>query len=120
MATMNLAIRFLAELGGIAAIAYAGFQVAAPTPVRAAAAAGAALALVGIWWLVVAPNTANGLSQPQKDLIGTAILLLAAGALAAAGQTGLAVAFAIVVALNAALLFVFGQEAREALDGMAR
>ena len=84
MATMNLVIRFLAELGGIAALAYAGFQVA--TPLRAITGIGAALAFIVVWWLIVAPNTANGLSQPQKDLIGTALLLVAAGALAIAGQ----------------------------------
>ena len=119
MATMNLALRFLVELVGIAAVAYAGFQ-AAPVPLRAVAAVGAAAALIAIWWLVVAPNTANGLSQPQKDLIGTALLLLAAGALAVAGQSGLAVGFAAIVIVNAALLFAFGEAGRASLASVAR
>ena len=120
MATTNLAIRFVAELAGIAALAYAGFQIAAPMPLRAVAGIGAAATLIVIWWLVVAPNTVNGLTQAQKDLIGSALLFLAAGALAVAGQPGLAIAFAAIVVVNAALLFVFGQDARETLSGIAR
>ena len=46
MATLNLAIRFLAELAGIVAVGYAGFAVAASLPVRAAAGIGAALLML--------------------------------------------------------------------------
>ena len=120
MATANLAVRFLAELLGVAAIGYAGFQLAAPMPIRIVAGIGAAIALIATWAVVVAPNAANGLTQPQKDLIGTAVLLLAAGALAIAGQMQPAIAFALLIVANAALLFVFGQGAREALGGMSR
>ena len=120
MAIANLTLRFVTELAGIAAIGYAGFQVAGPMPVRAIAGIGGALALIVTWALVVAPNTVNGLTQPQKDLIGTGLLLLAAVALAVAGQLRLAIAFAIVVIGNTALLFVFGQGARESLAGLAR
>ena len=120
MATINLALRFLAELAGIAAVAYAGFQLAAPMPLPAVAGIGAALAFIVALWLVVAPNTANGLSQAQKDLIGTGFLLIAAAALAIAGQPSLAIGFAAIVVANAVLLFVFGQDARARLTGMAR
>jgi hypothetical protein len=120
MATLNLVIRFLAELAGIVAVGYAGFAVAAPLPVRAVTGIGAALALVVIWWLVVAPNTANGLSQPQKDVIGTALLLGAALVFGIAGQPALAVSFAAIVIINAAFLVVHGEGAREALAGMGR
>jgi hypothetical protein len=120
MATMNLALRFLVELAGIAAIGYAGFQIAAPMPVPAIAGIGAALAFIVTWWLVVAPNTTNGLSHAQKDLVGTALLLVAAGALAVAGQPGLAVALAAIVVINATLLLVVGEDARQSLAGMAR
>lgn len=120
MAIANLTVRFATELAGIVAIGYAGFQIAGPLPVRAIAGIGGAIALIATWALVAAPNTVNGLTQPQKDLIGTGLLLLAAVALAAAGRLGLAVAFAMVVIANTALLFVFGAGARESLGGMAR
>ncbi len=120
MAIANLTIRFLTELAGIAAVGYAGFQVAGPLPLRAAAGIGGAMILVVTWAAVVAPNTANGLTQTQKDIVGTGLLLLAAFALATAGQVRLAVAFAIMVAANTALLLAFGQGARESLAGMGR
>ena len=120
MAIANLTLRFLTELAGIAAVGYAGFQVAAPMPLRAAAGIGAAVALIVTWAIVVAPNTANGLAQAQKDVIGTGLLLLAAGALALAGQVRLAVLFAVIVVPNTGLLFAFGQGARESLAGMSR
>jgi hypothetical protein len=120
MAIANLTHRVLTELVGIAAVGYAGFQVAAPTPLRAAAGIGAAVALVAAWSMLVAPNTVNGLAQPQKDLIGTGLLLLAAAGLALAGQARLAIIFAIIVVGNTTLLFLFGQGAREGLTGAAR
>lgn len=120
MAIANLTLRFLTELAGIAAIGYAGLQVTGPMPVRAIAAIGGALALIITWALVVSPNTVNGLTQVQKDLIGTGLLLLAAVALGVAGQLRLAIAFAIIVIVNTALMFVIGQDAREALAGMGR
>ena len=119
MATLNLVIRFLAELAGVVAVGYAGFAIAGPLPVRTVAGVGAALALAVVWGLVAAPKASNGLSQPQKDVIGTALLLVAAGALAVAGQPSLAIGFAAVILANAALLFVF-PDAREHLVGMAR
>ena len=120
MAIANLTLRFLTELAGIAAVGYAGFQVATPMPLRAAAGIGAALALIVTWAMVAAPKTQNGLAQPQKDLIGTGLLLLAAVALALAGQVQLAVLFALIVVANTGLLFVFGQGARESLAGVSR
>ena len=116
MATINLALRFLAELAGIAAIGYAGFQIVAPMPLPAIAGIGAAAAFLVIWTLVAAPRTANGLTQQRKDILGTALLLISAGGLALAGQPTLAIGFATVVVVNAAFLFVFGQEARQRLE----
>jgi len=120
MATANLVIRFITELAGIAALAYAGFQLPGPLVLRIVVAVAAAATLIGAWWLVVAPNAANALTQPQKDLIGTCLLLLAAAALGLAWQPQLAIGFAAVIIVNSALLFVFGPEARESLERMGR
>ena len=120
MAIANLTIRFLAELAGIAAVGYAGLQVAGPLPLRIGAGIGAAAALIVTWALVAAPKAANGLSQTQKDAIGTAILLLSALALATAGHVGMAVGFAVVIVLNAVLLLAFGTDARERLAPVTR
>jgi hypothetical protein len=120
MTIAALAARFITELAGIAAVGYAGFQLAAPMPLRAIAAVGGPLALVITWGMVVAPNAASGLTQPQKDLVGSGLLLLAAAVLALAGQLRLAIAFAVVVIASTALLIVLGHDARESVSGIAR
>lgn len=120
MAIANLALRFLAELAGIAAVGYAGFQIDGPLPVRVIAAIGAAAVLIAAWAAVVAPTAANGLSETQKDVIGTGILLLSALALAVAGQAWLAIGFAVVLTLNAAVLVMLGTDARDSLARLAR
>jgi Protein of unknown function (DUF2568) len=120
MASANLVLRFALELAGVAALAYYGFNAPLAAPLRWIAAIGIPVAFVAIWALVVAPNTMNGLTQAQKDVIGTVLLLAAAGALALAGQQSLAVGFAIAIIVNAILLFVFGQDARDAIAGGPR
>ncbi len=87
MSLANLVLRFVLELGAIAAASYSGYQLTAfGGPSRWVAAVGAPLAVILLWALIVAPRTQNGLSPLHKELIGTAILLVTAGALALAGQ----------------------------------
>lgn len=118
MAVANLALRFLLELAAYVGVGYAVFELADGVEgvLRWALAIGASVVVVGVWWLVVAPRTRNGLSQAQKDVIGTVLMLVIAGALALAGQVGLALGYAVLTILNAVLLFVFGQEARTRFD----
>lgn len=113
MAIANLTLRFLSERAGLAAVGYAGLQVAGPTPVRVLAAAAAAVGLGALWAFIVAPNAKNGLTQSTRNLLGTALLLLAAGSLAIASRPGRAVAFTMVALVNTALLFAFGRKTRE-------
>lgn len=111
----NLALRFLLELAGWIGAGYAVFvrTGALDDPLRWAFAIGTSLAVVVAWALTVAPRRENGLSQPQKDMVGTTVLLVVAGGLALAGQPLLALAYAVLVVANAALLLVFGDEVRE-------
>ena len=78
MAIANLTLRFILELAGIAAFGIWGLAVSSSPIV----AVGAVAAAIVVWALVVAPKARNGLSQAQKDIVGTAILLVAAVALA--------------------------------------
>jgi hypothetical protein len=110
MAIANLTLRFLLELAGIAAFGVWGLTVST-SPIIAVVAV---VAAVVVWAVVVAPRTRNGLSQPQKDVVGTAILLVAAAALVAAGNPVAGVAFGIAVVVNAAILAALGPGAREA------
>jgi hypothetical protein len=65
MATANLALRFVVELAGLASLAYWGSAQAQFGVGRVALAIAAPLALALVWAFLVAPNTTNGLSQPQ-------------------------------------------------------
>ena len=114
MATVNLGVRFLLELGGVVAVGYAGLH-AAGEPVTGALLGGAAAgALILAWSAVVAPAASNRLAQPQRDLIGTGLLLAAAVALAGADRSGVALVFAVAVAANQVLLRTLGPAARAA------
>lgn len=117
MHVANLVLRFVVELLGFAAVAYAAAQISANALVSLLGAAGAAAAMITLWARFVAPKAASGLSQPQKDVVGTVVLLLAGVALGIAGQVELAVIYGSVVLVNASLLFVFRTEATNWLDG---
>jgi hypothetical protein len=119
MHAANLVLRFLVELVGLGAVSYSAAQISGNGLVGVVAAIGAAGAFVAVWSVGVAPKAANGLSQPQKDVIGTVILVLAGVALAVAGQPELAVAFCGVVLANAVVLFVFRKEATNRLKEVA-
>jgi hypothetical protein len=64
-----------------------------------------------VWGSVVAPKAPRRLSDPWRLLVEVLVFGLAALALAVAGQGALAAAFALVVAVNIALLFVWEQRA---------
>jgi hypothetical protein len=120
MPVANLIMRFFLEVIGVAALGYLGFQIPTAAPLKFIGAIVAPAALIAVWAMVVAPNTVNGLSQPHKDIIGTAALLLVAVALGMAGQPQVAVGFALLVVVNAALLLAFGEAARGELASMSR
>ncbi len=108
---LHLAARFLLELVGVAAAACAGWAIAAGSTFQPVVAIGAALILVTAWALVAAPKAHNPLAPRTRELIGTGFLLLVAGALAWAGQPGVAAAFAAAVVLNQVLLVAFEADA---------
>lgn len=108
MAALNLGLRFLLELCGVAALAYWGWRTGEALPLRLVLAIGAPLVLVVVWGLVVAPGADNPIPQTARMLLGTALLLVTAGALLAAGQPQLAAVLALLVVINQVLLLVPG------------
>ena len=106
-----LAVRFLVEVIGIGAVAYWGFQSVDNTVGRILLGFGAALAMIVVWALVVAPTATNPLTQTQRDLIGTGLLLIAAAALAVAGQPAIALGFVTVVVIDWLIIMAIGPEA---------
>lgn len=111
MLLANLALRFIVELVGIGALAYAAYQVPLDGAARVAVTVAAPVALIVIWAVVVAPKARNGLSQRQRDAIGTGLLVLVAVALGLSGQVIAAAAFGVVVVANWVLGVVLGQDA---------
>lgn len=115
MALVNLGLRFLLEVAGYLLAGYAAYVRTAglPEPVRWTFAVGTTVALIVIWALTVAPRRQNGLSQGQKDIIGTVMLLVVAAAVALSGQPVFALAYAVILVVNAVLLRVSGDDVRD-------
>src|SRR4051812_2241394 len=87
MAIANLFLRFVLELCAIAAASWSGYELAAGAgPLRWLVGVGAALAVIVLWAVVVAPTRRNGLSAARKERIGTAIMLVTAASLALSGE----------------------------------
>lgn len=108
MTPLNLTLRFLLELCGIAALAAWGWSVSDVLPVRLAAALLAPALLIAAWAVVVAPKARNAVPQTTRMLIGTVLLLVCAGLLALAGQALLGALFAVVNLVNTGLLLALG------------
>ena len=111
MAIANLTLRFVLELAGIVAFGIWGLNLTSDSRVNLVAAVLAVAAVILTWAVVVAPKARNGLSQPQKDVIGTAILLVAAVALIGAGQPIAGLVLGALVLANAAMLAALGPSA---------
>lgn len=105
MAQANLVLRFLLELAGVIAVGYWGYH-AMDGPGRWLIAIGAPALLIVLWALVIAPGADVPIPQPVREVIGSIVLLAAAGALYAAGAQTAALAYAGLVILNAVLTLV--------------
>ena len=101
---MALAGRFLLELAGVAAFAWWGIRTGTDDVSRSMLSIGAAGLLIVIWGLVVAPKARNPLAPRVRWLIGSALLLVAAGALWVVSATVAAVVFAILVVVDTVIL----------------
>lgn len=99
-----LAGRFLLELAGVAALVWWGIKVGTDDISRAGLAVLAGGGLILIWALVVAPKARNPLSPLTRWLIGTVLLMVAAVALWVVGPQELAILFAVLVAIDTAVL----------------
>src|SRR3954447_7264105 len=106
--TANLALKFLLELGAVAAFAYWGATAAAGTfsVVLAIMAPGVAVVL---WSVFAAPKSGRRLRRALRVPFELGVFGLAVVALFAAGQPVPAIAFGMLAAINAVLLAAFDQ-----------
>lgn len=105
----NLALRFLLELCGLAAVGYWGARTGHGLLSSVALAVGAPLLFAFIWGMFIAPRALVQTSTLVRFVLGLVVLLVAAAALAVAGLPILALVFAVIVVGNAALMYVWNQ-----------
>jgi hypothetical protein len=108
--SVNLGVAFLLELGMLAAFAYWGFQTGSNLPVKLVLGIGVSMLVVLIWGRFMAPRSETRLTGAPYLLLKLILFGAAAIALAVAGQTTLAVVFAVVAVINQILLLVWKQE----------
>ena len=107
---LNEALRFVLELGMLAAFAYWGFRVGSTGLVHIAAMIATPAVAALMWGLVLSPKAPAKLSSIPRLTLSLPVFLLAALATHAAGMPRAAIAFALVAAINTAILI--------ALDGV--
>ena len=108
MKLLNLALAFILELCALAALGYWGLRIGTGIE-KIILAVGLPVMFAIIWGIAIAPKSVLRLPRQLSFILGVALLLLTAGLLAAAGATVLAVAFAIIILLNAALRYIWHQ-----------
>ncbi len=95
----NLGLRFLLELGALAAVAYWGFTTG-DGALRWVLAVAAPAAVAVVWWLFVSPKAAVDASRPVRLVIELGVWTAAGVALWAAGHPGLGIAFFVVAVVS--------------------
>jgi Protein of unknown function (DUF2568) len=103
----NLAAKFLLELAALASFAYWGWTRSGSAGVVLTIVAPLAVAI--LWGTLAAPRAKRRLPATSRIPFELAVFALAAIALFAAGSHAVTVVLAACVAVNAALLTVFGQ-----------
>lgn len=121
LAVANLFLRFALEL--VAVIMYGVWAYTVAPQDSALRLIVTALVVVGVvtfWAFLLAPSSRRSrLSRPQKDLVGTLVLLVAALLLWWLGHSSVAGLYATFVIANAVLLFVLRGESERWIDEVA-
>ena len=105
----NLALRFLLELLALGALGFWGFKTGNTTIAKIALGVGTPLVAAVVWGTFVSPRAPVEL--PGALVVGLQALVFgsAAAGLAATGHRTFALMFVVVVAINAVLMYVWGQ-----------
>jgi hypothetical protein len=109
MASANLALRFLLEVGVLAALGLWGFHTGRGPITAAGLGIGAPLLAAVVWGTFGAPGATVSTPGPAHLLLETAVFGSAAAALATAEHPALAWVFASAVVINRVLMFAWGQ-----------
>ena len=116
--SIALALKLVLELGMLAALAYWGAQAGGSAAVDVLLAVAAPLAAAVVWGLYAAPRSPRRLALGPRVVLESCVFAVAAVALAVAGAPVLAAIFAVLVAVDTALLV--SSEAQERTGPGAR
>jgi hypothetical protein len=105
----NLALRFLLELCALVSLGYWCFKPGSEAIAKVALGIGVPLVAAVAWGVFVAPRAPVALPGVLVLLLQVMVFGSAAAGLAATGHRTLALAFAVVVAINAILMYVWEQ-----------
>jgi hypothetical protein len=108
-ALFNLVVRFGTELGALTSLAIWGYQLGGDSARGILLAAAFALGMAAVWGAVIAPKASRRLSDPARLVVEACVFTLATAAIAAVAGAVLATGYALLVAVNIALMFVWGQ-----------
>lgn len=108
---LNQGLRFLLELCVFAAWAVWGAQAGRGLIPRLGLGFVAALFVIAIWGLFIAPRAQVPVPLPVWVLLQVVVFAVAVAGLAAAGHPRLALALALLLAVNSAALFLLGDSA---------
>lgn len=106
---MNLLVRFLLELGMLAAVGYWGFKTHSSWALKILFGLGLPVLLAVIWGWLMAPRSAHRLSGIPFLIMDMILLGSGAVALYASGLASLAWIYAIVLVINEILRLVWKQ-----------
>jgi Protein of unknown function (DUF2568) len=115
----NLVLRFLLELGALAALAYGGFNAGSSEAIHWLLGIGLPLLAVVVWGLFIAPRRRYEVPNAVWVLLQVLIFGGAVVALLTTGQTTLAFVFAASVLLNATLMVLWHQRGEPEELGIA-
>ena len=105
----NLLLRFLLELSALGALGYWGFHSTTGLLGRLALGIGAPLVAAVIWAIFVSPNASVPLSTPGWLLVQGGVFGAAMVGLMSSGRTSTALVLGLLVTINGALMYVWGQ-----------
>jgi hypothetical protein len=110
MTAAALALRFVLELGALAALAYGGWRVDGPLWLRLLFAVAAPLAAALIWGRWVAPRASHLLDDPLRLVPEWVVFGGAVAALVATGHPLLGAALAVLAAASRLVLWRAGSD----------
>jgi hypothetical protein len=105
---LNLLVRFILELWALVALGYWGFQTQTGIG-QWVLGLGAPIVMIMVWGNLVAPKASNRLVDPLRLVVEVGVFVVSGLALAAAGQSTLAVILLITYGVSVSLMFVWRQ-----------